>query len=319
MSITIHDLITQYKTYIIQDKTINYNFFNFDIIKNNISVFKQFLDEHIQYNNNTYLYFKCVYHYCKMEYDIMLELAESVKENNIYSLLGYHYQNTEINYELMKKYYLMAIELNDLKAMVHLGYYYQNIEINYDLMKKYYLMAIELNSRVAAYNLGYHYRYKEINYNLMKEYYLIAIKLDSASAMHSLSVYYQNTEINYDLMKKYYLMAINLEFEKSYLNLYDFYNNKNDILSFYKLLKKECNDSLYIKNKLIILEKNKYVAIYKNKYNNAIKHNIRDKCAICLKDNLYQLNITCGHMVCEECYKEDLLCHFDYCNEIQDN
>ena len=40
------------------------------------------------------------------------------------------------------KYYLMVIELKDISAMFNLGLYYKEIEKNYDLMKKYYLMAI---------------------------------------------------------------------------------------------------------------------------------------------------------------------------------
>jgi len=40
----------------------------------------------------------------------------------------------------MKKYYLMAIELNNSDAM----YYYEGIK-DYDNINKYYLMAIELN------------------------------------------------------------------------------------------------------------------------------------------------------------------------------
>ena len=62
----------------------------------------------------------------------------------------------------------MAIELNDSYAMISLGIYYQTIEINYDLMKKYYLMAIELNNSKAMINLGYYYRRVENNYELMK-------------------------------------------------------------------------------------------------------------------------------------------------------
>ena len=43
----------------------------------------------------------------------------------------------------MKKYYLMAIELNHSSAMFNLAYYYQENEKDYDLMKKYYLMTIK--------------------------------------------------------------------------------------------------------------------------------------------------------------------------------
>ena len=45
------------------------------------------------------------------------------------------------DYILMKKYFLMAIEKEDIYAMYHLGYYYDTIEKDYEMMKKYYLMA----------------------------------------------------------------------------------------------------------------------------------------------------------------------------------
>ena len=38
-----------------------------------------------------------------------------------------------------------------------LGNYYCDIEHNYELMKKYYLMAIENNSSDAMFNLGVYY------------------------------------------------------------------------------------------------------------------------------------------------------------------
>ncbi len=292
MSFLFSYLIEQYKTCIIQDKIINYDNFNFDIITKHIDAFKEFLDEHIQYNNNTYIYFRCIYYYCKGDYITILELANNIEENNIYNLLGYYYKNIEKNYDLMKKYYLKAIEMNNANAMHNFGDYYHNIEINPDLMKKYYLMAIELGNKYAMNNLslyyekveknydlmkiyylmaipqmrgindadamcnlGYYYQFIKINYELMKKYYIIAIELGGATAMNYLGYYYQYIEKNYDLMKKYYLMAINKESNLAYNNLYDFYKQKNYMIEFYRLLQKECNNSTFIKNKLITFEK----------------------------------------------------------------
>ena len=57
--------------------------------------------------------------------------------------LANYYQDVEKDYALMKKYYLMAIDLGNLLAMNNLANYYQYAEKDYALMKKYYLMAIE--------------------------------------------------------------------------------------------------------------------------------------------------------------------------------
>jgi uncharacterized protein YcgL (UPF0745 family) len=131
--------------------------------------------------------------------------------NNVGAMnnLGSYYQLVEKNDELMKKYYLMAIALNNVEAMNNLGYYYQYIEKNDELMKKYYLMAIEHKNAGAMNNLGYYYMHVEKNYQLMEKYYLMAIDLNNEAAMNNLGYYYQCVEKKYDLMKKYYLMAIN--------------------------------------------------------------------------------------------------------------
>jgi TPR repeat protein len=56
-----------------------------------------------------------------------------------------------------------------------LGDYYKD-EKSYDLMKKYYLMAIEKDNSEAMTNLGHHYRYVEKNKNLMLKYYHMAVE-----------------------------------------------------------------------------------------------------------------------------------------------
>jgi TPR repeat protein len=149
----------------------------------------------------------------------------------------------------MKKYYLMAIELNNSTAMCNLAFYYDKRENNYDLMKKYYLMAIELNDKRAMFNLGIHYQNIEKNYDLMKKYYLMAIELNNSTAMNNLGYYYQYTEINYDLMKKYYLMAIEIKNNTAMKNLIKYYKKAKE----YKLLTYIC------------IKYNKY-ADYKLKY-----------------------------------------------------
>ena len=146
------------------------------------------------------------YDLMKKYYLMGVELGNSTVMNN----LGNYYQHVEKNYGLMKKYYLMAIELGNSTTMNNLGNYYQHVEKNYDLMKKYYLMAVELGNSTAMNNLGWHYHYIEKNYNLMKKYYFMAITLEDSATMNNLAHYYQKVEKNYDLMKKYYLMSVKL-------------------------------------------------------------------------------------------------------------
>ena len=96
----------------------------------------------------------------KVVYDLFL-LNQKIADEDLNSTeclyYGYYYMNIEKNYDLVKKYYLMAIEKGNHGAMCDLGSFYGNIEKNYDLVKKYYLMAIEKGNHGAMCNLGWHY------------------------------------------------------------------------------------------------------------------------------------------------------------------
>jgi len=185
--------------------------------------------------------------YLKIENENSLEKIYNLFKSNIYEepstdveylYYGAYYKNIEKNYDLMKKYYLMAIKLNHSYAMYNLAQHYQYTEKNYDLMKKYYLMAIELNHSAAMDNLAWYYQYTEENYDLMKKYYLMAIELNNSDAMYILAHYYQYTEENYDLMKKYYLMGIELNDSNAMNNLTWYYryteNNDQSFVDLYK-------------------------------------------------------------------------------------
>lgn len=52
--------------------------------------------------------------------------------------IGLYYEYVKKDYDEMKKYYLITIELNVSGSINNLGYYYQYIEKDYDKIKKYY-------------------------------------------------------------------------------------------------------------------------------------------------------------------------------------
>ncbi len=148
--------------------------------------------------------------------------------------------------------------------MNNLGFYYQNKERNYELMKKYYLMAIDKEDSYAMFNLGYYYMDEEKNYELMKKYFLMAIDKQESDAMYSLGFYYLYLEKNYELMDKYFLMAIknniNIIIIRKVINELMIYNNKNpnqikNILTIiFNYDNKEINDYMYDKYKDVILK-----------------------------------------------------------------
>ena len=128
-------------------------------------------------------------------YNGKIDKYKKSEDGLILNVMGLYYQYIEMDYELMKKYYLMSIELGNTTAMNNLGNYYKNIDTDYELMMKYYLMAIELRHSVSMNTLGNYYHFIEEDYELMKKYYLMAIESD----------YEENDIILSDIEKYYYL------------------------------------------------------------------------------------------------------------------
>jgi len=189
-------------------------------------------------NNTNDLYFLGMYYqYINKNYELMKKYyLQAIDKGNSVSMtgLGLHYMSIEVNNDIANKYFLMAIDKGNLNAMVCLGYKY-SVEKKYDLMKKYYLMAIDKGNTNAMNNLGYYYQFVEKNYDLTKKYYLQAIDKGNTTAMNNLGSYYEQVEKNYDLMKKYYLQAIDKGITTAMNNLGSYYEQaeKN-----YDLMKK---------------------------------------------------------------------------------
>ena len=216
--------------------------------------------------------------------------------------LGNFYYKTEQNYELAKKYYLMAIDKNNSDAMNHLGNLYYEIEHDYKLAKKYYLMAIDKGNSNAMFNLGNLYHETEQHYELAKKYYLMAIDEGNSCAMTNLGNYYYEIEKNYELAKKYYLMAIDEDNSDAMFNLGHIYYK---IEKNYELTKKYYLMSIRQEKNIININKNttfnedtREQHIYKNKRNCFMKIL---ECPICIEEKEC-IPFECTHYFCDECY-----------------
>jgi TPR repeat protein len=188
--------------------------------------------------------------YKKIENPKSMEIVYNLFKNKIFDdavtyddpiihLYAGDYHEHQKEYDLMKKYYLLAIEKNNTDAMNNLGLYYQEQKES-DLMKKYLLMAIESGNSTAMFNLGFYYD-EQKEYELMKKYYIMAIETGDSTAMVNLGLYYKEQK-EYDLMKKYYMMAIEAGDSDAMYNLgyYYFYiENKLGIAIKYLRIAKE--------------------------------------------------------------------------------
>lgn len=113
----------------------------------------------------------------------------------------------------MHKYYNEAMKLNRSYFMYKIGSYHQYITNDYEKMKYYYDIAINLGNTNAMNNLGKYYQnesgdHNTRDYTLMKVYYKMAIKLNDSDAMFNLGWYYEFVDVNYEKSFKYYLKAM---------------------------------------------------------------------------------------------------------------
>lgn len=142
----------------------------------------------------------------------------------INSLSNSHLSDDKINsHEFVKKI--------KSKTTFNLGYYYQYTEPNYVLMKRYYLISINLFNSKASNNMGLYYQHIENNYLKMLEYYLKSIQLSNHKSLINLELYYLNanqTKIFYEQLKKLEPNQIIID-KLNQLNLKYLKNPKNSI------------------------------------------------------------------------------------------
>lgn len=181
--------------------------------------------------------------------------------------MGKYYANIK-NYDLMKKYYLMAVDNNNADAMFFLGCYYGKTEHNNILAQKYYLMAHNHGRKYAIYNLGRYYQrrgfiddaikcyllgidsgcipsmnelglcYQYKDYDLMLKYFTMAIEHGCSNSMYNLGVYYEECK-NYVEMEKYFVLALNHGDLDAKAKLLDYYKQTEQTEN-YESLQKYC-------------------------------------------------------------------------------
>lgn len=133
------------------------------------------------------------------------------KESNtgIYEItIAEIYDNYIKDYKKAEKYYLMAIEKDNLSAMFNLAILY-NTELNDNKKaEKYYLMAVEKDNSDAMFNLALLYDIDYKNYKKAEKYYLMAVEKGDSSAMNNLAYLYKTEYKDYEKAEKYCLLAI---------------------------------------------------------------------------------------------------------------
>src|SRR5439155_958881 len=173
------------------------------------------------------------------------------------------------NYDEMKKYYLLAIEKNNMMALNNLAfYYYKNNQ--FEDMLKYFLIGVDKGDTISMNNLAYFY-YKEKNYEEMKKYCVMA--LDKNNFVLDKSIINQYLDIKFDV-------GFALKF-KDYLTNYNYDLLNKFIIAYYKI--KDVENLLNIsKDKCAICYDIKYMIILKCKHSVCYEcYEQIDKCPLC--------------------------------------
>ena len=158
-------------------------------------------------------------------YDLYYHKNENIREN-IKDSMYYFY---------VGKYYCIKNKKR--------RYFYgnKNKNKNIELMKKYYLIAIDMNNSYAMNSLATHY-YKKKEIILMKQYYLMAIELKNPASMYNLANHYYY-ERDFEQSEKYYLMAIEWNHYNSFVYLVQIYEEQKKYKEIIELLEKHKNNS----------------------------------------------------------------------------
>lgn len=157
-------------------------------------------------------------------YNLLLNdfIFDPQNEVEMIYLATYHCTNKK--YDLVEKYYLMAIDCGNVDAMTCLGYFYEHIKENYELAEKYYLMANKNETTTLMNNLAEFY-YNIKKYDLAEEYYKITAGRGIVDSMYALGVFYKIIKIDFKLSEKYFLMAVDNGHAESMYLLATLYND----------------------------------------------------------------------------------------------
>lgn len=238
-----------------------------------------------------------------------LEIREIEIEYGIMISDGFEYIYPKL-LEIFNDEYNITEDEPDMMVLHLIGSYYQYKIKNYEKMKLFYSISINKDCFYSCHNLGSYYERIEKNYELMKKNYLIAIEQKHIPSMIRLGLYYLDIENNKEEMKKYLLIGIMNEDIESLSVLIKYYKP----LYIYYLLNSCENKNDLINKNLEVLRKSHEIRNYQNKIRLFERLNNIKECIVCFSDKL-NINLECGHEVCNECYCNIAKCPYRCSND----
>jgi TPR repeat protein len=157
-------------------------------------------------------------------------LEKGLENSNCNKLVeqGYYYQYTEKNYDLMKKYYQIAINKGSAIASNNLGVYHQDILYNFKEAERLYKISADQGCIYAMNNLGLLYQ-RSNKYEEMERYFQLAINKNDSDAMYNMGLFYETISLIPEIALQYYHMAFEKGNEKAKIKLGEL-NIQNNII-----------------------------------------------------------------------------------------
>jgi hypothetical protein len=247
-------------------------------------------------------------------------IDEECTDGDYITYKAYYFYAILKNSKLAKKYFKDAVEKENTHGMHGLAMLYKDSE-NTNKMIKYLKMAIEKNDMVAVIDYGNHLLFEENNLRKAMKYYNIAKKNNYFRIYYELAYYYYEFKFNYYKCKENMILFLQT-FTKDnevYLN----FNKLRDTV-FQKLvtliLVHEYEDDInFLKPLADILNINIDVTINQYKFKidsrkqfkiNKEKFTINGECGICYDEKKLYLFDCIGHHICNDCYKRIDKCPF---------
>lgn len=258
-------------------------------------------------------YWKCKNHISK----IIVRRAKRVFQwaNNMF---GRQYQCVIPNDLFIEsiRCYQMAIEGGNVYALCNLGLVYYEGGM-YDLATDYFVRAIGSGVVDGLIGAGW--------CCLKKNDYVQAIKyfLSGYECGHEQSFQYiWETGSQYSLPNDVLYAICKTMFLGNNSTHIDTIMTENKImfgsvLNKWKILNKLCEEmGDGIEEKMRCLETNPDVQLLKKKILNAKRNQVFDTCLLCLDENVLNVEMSCGHKICVECYEPSMKCVYSWCRSV---
>ena len=201
--------------------------------------------------------------------------------------MGIMYEIRFKNFELAKKYYLLAIAEGDELAMYNLADLYCN-EKNFELMVQYFELAVQHGDIASRKRLILHYHHVGDMPNFARHYYL-QMSCDGDGYGND-DIWSGDDECDYS------------KFQKSH----------NSLTLALQLDRGETRDHADVVRLLDCFYKTPQHCAFKNKVALFTRLNHVVECGICYDNDKVNIDIHCGHTVCVDCYTHlyDKACPF---------